>query len=315
MKKCFCLAFLLLVFALASQPYAAQINRIAAVVNGQMITMFDLQRTAGAEIVRAGLNPSKPSDKAAIDAIMRKALDSMILDILIRQEAKRLEISIPDKDVDKEITQMYQSRGLTREQFEKELVKGKTTLKDMRENLRASMIRQRVMGREVGRRVVVTQQEIKDYYEKNKATMYNRKGLHMALIVYHPRAPYQKIARQVKSGEISWLEASRKYSVLPSRNQGGDSGEVQWDRLNEEWSRRLNQMQPGDVTNLFKINDQLWAQVRLYRPGAEQEPLRIMTLEEASPQIDAILRMPKAQERFQDYTRQLREKAVIDIRM
>ena len=40
-----------------------------------------------------------------------------------------------------------------------------------------------------------------------------------------------------------------------------------------------------------------------------------MTLEEARPQIDAILRQPKAKGRFDEYSKQLRNKAVIDIRI
>ena len=137
----------------------------------------------------------------------------------------------------------------------------------------------------------------------------------MALIVYHPQAPARTIARKLKNGEISWMEASKRYSVLPNRDKGGDGGAVQWDRLNDEWRGRLTKMQPGDVTDLFNFNPQLKAQVRLFRPNGDQTPLRIMTLEEATPMIDGILRNPKAQERFEDYTKQLKDKAVIDIRI
>ncbi len=317
-KKYLLLAFLV-IFAglqcLSSSVQAAQINKVAAVVNGKVITMFDLQRNSLPEIQKARLNPNSPKDKEKIDAILRKVLDMMILDILLQQEATRLKITISDSDVDKEITNMYQSRGMTKQQFEQALAKDRTSLKEVRENYRKSMLRQRIMGMEVGRRVVVTPQEIRDYYEKNKSTMYNREGLHMALIVYHPQAPARTIARKLKNGEISWMEASKRYSVLPNRDKGGDGGAVQWDRLNDEWRGRLTKMQPGDVTDLFNFNPQLKAQVRLFRPNGDQTPLRIMTLEEATPMIDGILRNPKAQERFEDYTKQLRDKAVIDIRI
>lgn len=38
------------------------------------------------------------------------------------------------------------------------------------------------------------------------------------------------------------------------------------------------------------------------------------TLEEATPQIERILREPKLQERFREYTEQLRKRAVVEIR-
>ena len=69
------------------------------------------------------------------------------------------------------------------------------------------------------------------------------------------------------------------------------------------------------MTDLFNYNAQLKAQVRLFRPNGDTTPLRIMTLEEATPMIDAKLRGPKAQERIEDYLKSLRDKALIDIRI
>ncbi len=42
---------------------------------------------------------------------------------------------------------------------------------------------------------------------------------------------------------------------------------------------------------------------------------RSQSVEEATPEIENLLREPKLQERFTEYTKQLRDKAVIDIRI
>ena len=42
---------------------------------------------------------------------------------------------------------------------------------------------------------------------------------------------------------------------------------------------------------------------------------RPMTLEEATPEIERILRTPLLETRFDEYTQQLRARAVIDIRI
>ncbi len=315
-RKYTALLLLLVLVCCAGVGEAATYGKIAAVVNGKPITMYDLQREAGNEIIQSRLNIDKPADKAKVDVILRRTLDGMILDILLEQEAQRLKINITDQDVDQVITREYMSRGLTRDQFEKQLARNKEKLSDVRRDVRKRMLRQRILTMEGGRRVGIRPQEIREYYEKNKANMLNREGLHMALIVYHPQAPAARVARQLQSGEISWLEASRRYSVMSERDKGGDTGPVQWDRLpNDEWRRRLNAMQPGDVTPLFQFNPQFKAQVRLFRPNGDNSPLRVMTLEEATPQIDAILRAPKAEARIGEYLQSLRDKAVIDIRI
>ena len=165
----------------------------------------------------------------------------------------------------------------------------------------------------MGRRVVVTDDEIRAYYEKHKDTMYDRNGLHMGLIVYNPNVNARSIAAQIASGSLSFEEAARKYSIAPNREKGGDMGPVEWGRLNPEWESRLEKMKPGDVTDIFTVQGHK-AQVHLFRPG-QSGPGRPMTFEEARPVIDNILRQPKAMERFDEYSQQLRNKAVIDIRL
>ena len=62
---------------------AAQLNKVAAVFNGQVITMFDLQKTALPELGRARLNPNNPAQAKEVDKVFRKVLDMMIMDILL----------------------------------------------------------------------------------------------------------------------------------------------------------------------------------------------------------------------------------------
>lgn len=309
----FCIAcFCLLCLGAFAEGQAAQLNKVAAVVNGQVITMFDLQKEAIPELARARLNPNDPAQAKAVDAVFRKVLDLMIMDILIGQEAKRLKVTVSAGEVDNELKRMMLQRKLTKEQFEAQLAQQKIPLASIRANIEKSLLRQKVMGMEVGRRVVVTPDEIKAYYEAHKDTMYDRSGLRMGLLVYHPKANAKTVAAQIKSGKMRFEEAAAKYSIAPNRDKGGDMGPVEWDRLNPEWEGRLSKMKPGDVTELFDLQGHK-AQVHLFRPGGGEE--KLLTLEQATPQIDAILRQPKAKDRFEDYSRQLREKAVIDIRL
>lgn len=311
MKKIVILCALIFL-SLLSEPRAAQVNKIAAVVNGQPITMFDLQREASPELAKARINPADPASAKQRDAILRNALDLMILDILVAQEAKRLKATVTSREVDGEIERIMKERRINRKQLEEQLARQKLTLDGLKKNLEKSILRQKVMSMEVGRRVVVTPDEIKKYYEEHKDTLYNREGLHMGLLVYAPNVNAANIASQIKSGALSFEAACAKYSIAPNKEKGGDTGPVEWDRLNPEWGPRLSSMKPGDVTPIFKLQG-FNAQVRLFRPGGGEE--KPMTLKEATPQIDAILRQPKAKGRFEDYAAQLKKKAVIDIRL
>ena len=291
---------------------AAQLNKVAAVVNGQVITMFDLQKVALPELMRAGIRPDSKAPSKQQEAIFRSVLDMMIMDILLAQEAKRLKVSVSPAEIDNELSMRMKASNLSKKQFEAQLKQQKLPIEELRANIERSMLRQKIMGMEVARKVVVTAEEIEAYYNTHRESMMDRRGLHMGLLVYPPNINPKSIAAQIRSGRLSFAEATARYSIAPNKDKGGDMGPVEWERLNPEWSERLNTMKPGDVTDIFDIQDRK-AQVHLFRPGGGEN--RLLSLEEATPIIDGILRQPKARERFEDYTGQLRKKAVIDIRL
>ncbi|MCR4667316.1 MAG: SurA N-terminal domain-containing protein [Desulfovibrio sp.] len=307
MSRLCSLLLLLVLTALPLTSHAVQLGKIAAVVNGKVITMYDLQRAAVPELAQA-----RAKDSKTIDRIMRRVLDNMILDILVAQEAKRLKITISKSEVDDRIAEIMKQNRLTKAQFEAQLAKDGMSVKELRSRIERQLLNQRVLGVEVGRRTVVLPEEVKAYYEEHKDTLYDRKGLHMGVLIYHPKAPAETVAGQLARGEISFASACAKYSVLPNRDKGGDTGPVEWDKLNQEWGERLSKMKPGTVSNIF-MNKGFKTQVYLFRP--EGGPYKIMTLKEATPMITGILRQPKSKDRFDEYAAQLKKKAVIDIRL
>ncbi len=305
MKRIVCFLVLWMLI-LSVEASAVQLGKIAAVVNGKVITMYDLQRAAGGELRKSGARDAK-----AVDSVMRKVLDSMILDILVAQEAKRLKIVVQPSEIDARIAEIMKSSHLTKAQFEAELARDGLSVAELRKNIERQLLNQRVLGVEVGRRTVVTPEEIKKYYDEHRESLYDRSGLHMGLLVYHPKAPAESVAKQIKSGELSFAAACGKYSIHPSREKGGDTGSIEWDKLNPEWSERLTKMKPGTVSNIFTTRG-FKTQVYLFRPGGGEYGL--MTLKQATPYITDILRQPKSRNRFEDYAAQLKRKAVIDIR-
>ena len=106
-------AFLL--FFLITSPVRAAINGVAAVVNGEMITAFDLQAETAPEAMRRGLNPKDPNQAAAIEELTKATLERMINNIILTQEAQRLKISVGDSEVDNEIQQIMSRNKMTPE--------------------------------------------------------------------------------------------------------------------------------------------------------------------------------------------------------
>ena len=291
-------AFLL--FFLITSPVRAAINGVAAVVNGEMITAFDLQAETAPEAMRRGLNPKDPNQAAAIEELTKATLERMINNIILTQEAQRLKISVGDSEVDNEIQQIMSRNKMTPEEFQRQLQIQRTTEKDFRERIRSSILRNRLLANMVGRKVIVTKEEIADYYNQHKQTFMNNQKVRFAVIVYPPTENAEAQAARIRSGKLSFEQAARQVSVGPRAQEG----------LDPTWQDRLSQLKPGDVSGLFEVNNGLKGQLKLL----SMESGDGQTLEEATPQIERILREPKLQERFREYSEQLRKRAVVEIR-
>lgn len=294
------------VFPVSAEQF---VNKTVAVVNGEMITLFDLQAETAPEIFRQQISQTSPADKAKIKQLEKAVLESMINNLILTQEAERLRISVSKDEVESEYHNFIAKSQLTPEEFQYQLELQHLTEESFKERIRSSMLRSRLLGTMVGRKIVVTKKEIEDFYQKNRDKLENNNQLQLAILVYPPDVNAESWAARIKSGEISFEEVVKKVSVGPKAKEGGELGSIDVEDLNQEWWEQLSSMKAGEVTSLLDVNG-LKGQLKLINI-VKGEP---QTLESLTPYIEEILREPKIEERFKEYSEQLRKRAVVDIR-
>ena len=314
---CLCLAALLL--AVSPSPVSAAgpdlnqpvvLNKIAAVVNGEIVTLHDLRQQAVVEFRRSGINPSDPASRGRVNEIMSRVLTVMVDDMLLRQEAERLKIKVSDSDLDNEVRKIIQRNQTTEKQFEAMLAAQGTSMAMVREQVKNNILSQRIISVMIARKSVVTPEEIKTYYEQHKDDFAAERSVDFSLIVFSPSSNPKDIHAKIKSGALSFEDAARQYSEGPSPDSGGRLGMIKWDDLAAPFKAQILDLEDGGVSDVFHANSR---DCLLKLNGSTSG--RAMTLEEASPEIERILREPRLQERFVEYTDQLRSRAVIDIRL
>ncbi|MDR2893808.1 MAG: SurA N-terminal domain-containing protein [Deltaproteobacteria bacterium] len=298
----------------AGQAGAAELhtlNKVAAVVNGEMITLFDVQRYSLQEITRRGLSGADAESEAARQKIFQDTLDSMIMDILVRQEAERYKVTVSDAEADNEIRMITQRSQMTPKQFEDQLIIQGTTLAQFKEQIKKNLLRQRMMNVMVARKIVVTREEIERYYEEHKAEFTTQHSVDISMLINAPTENPERIREEITSGKISFADAARKYSTAPNAANGGKMGAIAWADLNPAWRPVLAGMQPGDVSPVMRVANNAGILLQLNSTIEDTA----LGLEEVAPQIENILREPRLNERFEEYSRQLRSSAVVEIRL
>ena len=170
-----------------SVPAIAEIaERIVAVVNGDVITLSELNSAFEPFVKRIEDGYKGPDKEKVIAENKQLLLNKMIDNIIIDQEAKKTQIVIKDEEVTDTINGFLSRRKMTMEDLINELAKENSSLEAHRKEVKAHLLRMRLLRREIRSKVAVTEEEIGEYYRKNRDAYEGKEAVWMkqVLILY-----------------------------------------------------------------------------------------------------------------------------------
>ncbi|HVE71351.1 MAG TPA: peptidyl-prolyl cis-trans isomerase [Thermoanaerobaculia bacterium] len=234
MKK----TMLLFAIALASVSASAEVlEGIVVRVGDRIVTRSQYERRLrdGFTEIEQTVRPEQVA--TAKEDLRKRLVDDMISELLIKDRADRLNISVTDSDVKDAIQRLKAQHGITTdEQFESSLRSSGLTRVDMEARLRETLVTQKVFSRELRNRSDLTDAELRDRYNKEKESYRLPERAHLREIVILKAEGEAKLAEsQQRATELA--EAARKpgtdfanmastMSESGSREKGGDLGEV-----------------------------------------------------------------------------------------
>jgi peptidyl-prolyl cis-trans isomerase SurA len=185
-----------------------------AVVNGQEITRDFVDKAYR----RTSDAPPTTSDEEALLAKLTLLNDLIVQELLIAK-ARELKVEVPDTELDSAYEEAR--KNITGEAFQQELSRRGLTAADMREGLRRELISQKVLEQEVRSKVSVTDQEITDFFNANRARFnLPEEAYHIAQIVITPQREAQ-LANRTGSDATTPQEAAAKAQMLMERLKAG----------------------------------------------------------------------------------------------
>jgi len=185
-----------------------------AVVEGREITGDDVE-TAYRRIRDTA---QTPSEEEALTAKLTLLNDMIVQEILLAK-ARALKIELPESELD---TAYGEARkNMPDAAFQQELTRRNLTAANMREGLRRELLTQKVIEREVGSKIAVSEQEITDFFNANRA-QFNLKedSYHIAQIVVTPvRDP--QLSNRARDDASTPQAATAKTNMLMERLKAG----------------------------------------------------------------------------------------------
>ena len=187
---------------------------VVARINGKDITVAQLEKQFQNRITGA---EQPPSPEEAQD-LKLQLLNEMINDQIFLELAAQQQLTATDAEVDVKFNE-FKSQ-YTEEAFQNTLKQQNMSVDDIRAELRKSITLDKLVNKEITSKITVSDAEINDFYEKNKASFNLPEGFHVAHILVTPvQEPGQTNARRddAKTEE----EAREKATRLLREIQGG----------------------------------------------------------------------------------------------
>ncbi len=307
------LKFLSILFCLtllSSTAYASS-ARVVAVVNGEMISSYDLEQEIIPVLFSMGINPKSEKNKAEIQRIEAEVLRKMVEEQVLLQEAAKQGIVVNDEFVEQELVARISSTKLSKEAFFKEAAKHGMTEKLMKEDIKTGMILQQLVSRNVMQKILVTEDEVVEYFNTHPDLGSIVTAYQVGLMVYPDEATAKKYAQQIEDGKISFAAAVKKVSVGPNTSNSGDMGMTEAGDLAPGLLQIVSTLKVGETSSILQLGPQS-AQIHLIDVKATEGDKVLNS--QMQEQIKQAIREPKFQIAYEEYLTKLHDKAIIDIR-
>ncbi|MDY7000332.1 MAG: SurA N-terminal domain-containing protein [Thermodesulfobacteriota bacterium] len=297
--------------ATASPVQAGElVNRIVAVVNGEIITLFELNERVKPLLDHFKGREIGEREKAAILKIKEDLLNSMVEDLLLRQEVEKIGIEVSDVEVETQIQEFKKGNNLNEEEFLKQLRLEKMTREDFAEKIRQDILKHRLLSFMVRRKVVVTKEEIEECFKADKQNFALDKKVHLGLIVLGSGNSAALIKKRIEDQELSFADAADIYSQGPGAGSGGDIGLLSWKDLDTEWKEALKDVCAGQITEPFVVRGREALLLLKSEVSGSEQPLN-----KVKDEIQKKIYKEKLEAGFNEYMDTLRANAVIDIKL
>jgi peptidyl-prolyl cis-trans isomerase SurA len=298
----------------------AVVDRIVAEVNDDIITLYELNRRTAPFIkrVEAMARPLE-EERRMIYELREKVLDQMIDERLTDQEIKRYGIQVSEEAIDNTIEEMKKQTRMTDEQLRDRLKMEGLTMDEYRVQMKNQILRARLVNREVKSKIVITDEDIRSFYQKNRNRYAGEGSVHLRQIMMAVTPPageaekqamrekLDQIRREVQEG-ASFEALAREHSQSPLAKEGGDLGTLALNKLAPDILQALSGLEAGEVTGIVE-NDrsmQLFY-IETLEEGKEKP------LEEVSAEIETILYDEIVNQKFMNWLQGLRTRSHIKV--
>lgn len=298
-----------------AKPVPAQIPDVVARVNGEDISKTEFDRAVAALEARNG----GPVPAEQRDQILRGVLDQIVSYRLLVQESKVRKVAADDAEVDARMKEI-QGQFPSEDAFKQMLTSRKTTLDQVRSDIRQDISVQKLIENEISAKAAVKPEQVTDFYTKNPDQFKQPERVRASHILItvpkgadaavktQARTKAADILKDVKAGK-DFAALAKQHSQDPgSAQNGGDLGFFQQGQMVGPFNDVAFTLAPGAVSDLVETDFGF----HIIKVAEKQAP-RTVPLDEVRPQVEQYLERQNREQQTDAFVNGLKTKGKIDI--
>jgi len=296
------------------------IDRIVAVVNDEIITLFDLNQTLRPyEKNLRAQDYSPEAERENLFKLRSELLDNMIDQKLADQQIKKYKIEASEQEINMTIERIKESRSLTDEDLRAKLVEEGLTIEEFQEKLKQQLLRSKLVNREIKSKIAITDEEIEKYYNDHIEKYATETKYHLwNLFIRFSRTAdeserqmafekMQTILNQLKQGR-SFESLANETPASPKSPEGADLGLYRLDELSPQLQNIVKEMKEGQYSSI--LNTTQGYQIIYVQKIVVTDS---KTFSDAQTEIEDILYNEAINNRYKTWLSELRQRSHIRV--
>ena len=301
--------------------HAELVDRVAAVVNRDIITQSEVEKRAAPELSRINTRDTEKRNEEK-SRLMKGALDTLIGEKLMEEQIQELGLGVTDAEVDAAVADVRKQNNVTdTEQFERLLAGEGFTLASYKDFLRKQMSRMKLVQLKVSPKVKVSEEDLKAAYTQYSHMETGDAEVHARhiLVQVDPKATPQQVevahqkalalAEEARKPGVDFAQLARAKSEGPSAAEGGDLGFFRRGVMVPAFEKVAFALKDGEVSEPVRTQFG-WHVLKV----EERRSVDVPDFDKVKGELESKLKLQKTEKFVEQYVQDLRSKASVEVK-
>ncbi len=298
---------------------AELLDGIAAVVNGEIITISEVDEASAPEMAELRRRYAGATLRDKQRALFKQSLQPLIDQRLQLARAQELNLQVSENDVAYHVNKLKEQNQISDAQLQQMLESRGLTMEAYQEQIRHGLLVSKVVNAEVRSRIILMETELRAAYEQHKERYRVAGELTVSHILFlvpsHATSEEEARAKQraetvlqtIRQGG-DFVTLAKLHSEGPSADRGGLLGTFRTGELLPGFEQAITALQPGNISNVVRTRVG-WHIIRLeQRKAGAYRPF-----EEVKDSLKSELSQTKLDKKYVEWVESLRQQAFVTI--